>query len=314
MKTNFLIPVIAAAFIFSSCNKNPDPDPTTPPSGNTSVIGSFFSDNVNDAKQNFTVNASTGGAIHGAEGGMVYFFPNSFVDAGGAPITGNIDVELIEVYDQASMVLLNKTTTSGGELLVSGGEFKISASQNGNELELAPGASYWANIPTQNPDPQMELFYADEDADGDLDWLPADSIGLNDSVNIVQDSTGWAYDFYGSDLGWINCDYFYSDPNPKTTVEVVTPAGYDDANTEVYMHATAFNSVAPFWWENPNGGFKSYTDAIPIGLQTTLIVISEINGQYYSAFVPITVANNHVENVTMTATTLADITSDINNL
>lgn len=316
----FIALILTMAFILSSCKKEEEKEPSIPPSppspSPTSSIGSFFSNNVTSATQSFTIDASSGGYIQGAEGATVYFFANSFVDQSGAPVTGNVDIEFIEVYDQASMVLLNKTTTAGGQLLVSGGEFKITVTQNSNALELAPGAQYWGRIPTQNPDNQMGIFYADENSDGDLDWVPADSIGLPDSLNIGQDSlqNGYTYDFYGSELGWINCDYFYNDPSPKTTLEVVTASPHDNSNTVVYIHASTFNSVAPLNWESPDGGFKSYANSLPIGLVTTIIVISEIDGQYYSAFIPTTITSNQVENVSLSATTLTDITNEVNAL
>lgn len=314
MKTiKLIIPILSLALFSTSCKKDKnEPTPSNPAATNTSIVGQFFTNNLASEKQTFTLNATTGGYIYGAKGGMLYFQPNSFVTSSGATVTGMIDIELIEVYDKATMIKLNKTTTSNGQLLVSGGEWKVSASQNGNPLSLAPGMNYSGQIPTANPNMNMSLFYANESANGNLDWIPADSLNFTDSVAVMQDSVGFVYDFNGSTLGWINVDMFYNDPNPKTTVRVVTPNGHDNSNTIVLIHFSSLNAAANMWYETPVNNFT--TSNIPTGLAVTFIVISEINGQYYSAFVPATISNNHVETVTMNATTAAAIANDINNL
>ena len=53
--------------------------------------------------------------------------PNSFVNSNGNTVTGSINLELIEVFKVSDMVWLNKTTTSNGELLVSGEQIKLTA-------------------------------------------------------------------------------------------------------------------------------------------------------------------------------------------
>jgi hypothetical protein len=49
-------------------------------------------------------------------------------------------------------------------------------------------------------------------------------------------------------------------------------------------------------------------------MAVTVVCISEISGNYYSAFVPVTVTTNIIVPITMTATTLADFEAAVANL
>jgi len=215
---------------------------------------------------------------------------------------------------------MNKPTVSGGQLLTTGGELKVNAYQGGNVLGLTPGANITFMVPTAAPDNNMNLFLGTPGTQLDVEWVPADSLGVLDSVAVIGDTTGaggWTdyyyFDITGDSLGWINCDYFYADPSPKTTVSVVPNGAHDETNTTVYIHISSINSVAPLWWDAADS-FDSYSNSIPEGMNITIVAISEISGQYYSSFVPITVLANHLENITLSATTLAQIQIDLDNL
>ena len=75
----------------------------------------------------------------GQEGTRFEFPKNAFVSANGTPITGNVDFELQEIYSAGAMISMDMPTVSSGNILVSGGEFAMSARQNGVDLLLAPG-------------------------------------------------------------------------------------------------------------------------------------------------------------------------------
>jgi hypothetical protein len=94
---------------------------------------------------------------------------------------------------------LNKPTTSNGSILTTGGELNINAFQNGQKLSLTPNAYVDFKVPTTNPDNNMGLFLGVAENNGDVDWVPADTLGVSDSVIIINDSTG--------NGGW--ADYYY---------------------------------------------------------------------------------------------------------
>lgn len=312
MKNLFLIALALFTVVFTSCKKDEPPTPTPEPT--TSNLGGLFTQNLNNAKQTFTFNASIYNEIVGQNGVKVLIPANSFKYANGSTVTGTITFELIEILDQASMILMNKPTTSNGQILVSGGQLKLTATQSGNPIYLKANASVTVMVPTSSPDFAMQLFDGTENGNGQVDWILSvdDSLGTPDSVIIVNDTTTTYYyfEFDDSTLGWINCDYFWNNPNPQTTVSVNLPDDHVYTNTAVYLHFSTINSVAFLYY---NGTSFSISN-IPEGVQATVVCISEISGTYYSAFIPITVTTNHIESPTMNVTTLADIQATIASL
>ncbi len=316
MKTKYLINstfILLLSFsliTFNSCKKD-----TVNESSN---LGSFFDDNLTNAVQNFTINGSSWTEIIGSQGTKILFGANSFQDASGNVVTGNIDIELVELLSIKDMILMDKPTTSNGRILTTGGELNVNAFQNGQKLSLTPNSYIDIKVPTDNPYNNMRLFLGVTDNNGDVDWLPADTLGVTDSVIIINDSTvngGWAdyyyFDLYGAlNLGWINCDYFYNDPNPLTSLTVTPNNRHDNTNTQVWLHIATANSLMGTGWN----GTSFITSNIPETISVTIVALSEIGGNYFSSFTPITVSNNHVENITLSPTTTSQFLTDVNNL
>ena len=135
MKKVILSLLVLATVGMVACKKNE----IVPPPSSTSDLGTYFSDNLDNAKQTFSINTNVLNTFTGENGVVVNVPANSFVNSNGTAVSGVVNFELIEVLDLSSMVTLNKTTTSNGEILVSGGQIKLMASQNSNQVFLAPG-------------------------------------------------------------------------------------------------------------------------------------------------------------------------------
>ena len=93
--------------------------------------------------QSFIVDMSSilGDEIVGEQGTIIKFSNGQIKDKLGNVVTGNIDIKLLEIYSKADMMLMNKTTMGklpdgNHAMLVSGGEMLLTASQNGEELEI----------------------------------------------------------------------------------------------------------------------------------------------------------------------------------
>ncbi|OIQ37144.1 MAG: hypothetical protein BM555_01225 [Crocinitomix sp. MedPE-SWsnd] len=305
-----------ALLAMTSCKKEEVIPPPTP----TSNLSSYFSDNESNAIQTFTMDASIAMNMTGNNGVKIYVPANSFVYSNGTQVTGTVTVELIEVLDVSAMVKMNKTTTSNGELLVSGGQIKISASQNSSEIYLAPSAAINVSVPTAVADPQMALFTGNQMSDGDVVWTSSlQDSSQQDSIIITQDTTGgggWStyynFDFDNDSLGWINCDYWWNSGQSLTSVTASLDTAYNTSNTACYLVFPNINSVAALYGTNVSGTFSA--SGIPVNTSATFVCISEIDDVYYSSFVTNTISTNHVENITMTETTLAAIETAIDNL
>lgn len=310
---NFALAAIGIAVFAVSCKKD---DPITPnnpdPTGNSQALKNYFSDKEANAVQTFTIDATLNQSITGSNGTVVNFYPNSFVTSNGTPVTGNVEIKLIEIYKKSDMIRMNKPTMGnlfGGGMapLISGGEFKVTASQNGQEVFLAPGMSYNVIAPAPNGiDPNMEIFYGNESGDT-LTWNQADS-------SLVFGEQGSYYGYFDS-LNWVNFDYFMNDPNPQTTVQVQIPTGFTNQTCAMYVSFDGLNSITSFY--NYSGGI--YTSApnytLPIGTEVHFVAMAIIGGVPHVAIVPSTIVDNHLEVITeLTATTDSQFETDLNNL
>ncbi len=313
-----LLSALAVSLLFITCKKNDDegssPGPT--PSAVVNPLRAYLGQNLADATETFTVNALTGGSIQGARGSHVQFVPGAFVTASGTPVTGTVQVKMVEVLTIADMVLMNKQTVGMqggvGRLLKSGGEIKIEATQGGNEVFIVPNGAV-VSIPGSSVDPQMEVFYGTEDSDGDVVWNLSD-----DTLNIAQDSTVWDttsgnwfyYTFAADSLNWLNCDYF--PPAAVTTVLVDTPEGLDASNTMVWMVVPALNGVLGSWYQIDDF-FNTYQS--PLGYAAIVVALHEDDdGNYFSSFTNITVISGMTVPITFSPTTLAQFEADVNSL
>jgi len=283
---------------------NPPADPT----GDPIALKNFFIDNEKQGIQQFSIDVANPQLITGNGGLQLQFYPNAFETAAGASVTGNVDIELIEIYEKTDMILMNKPTMgqnwNGLAPLVSAGEFKITASQNGNELELKQWNSYSATIPAANGiDPNMELFYG-SNANDTLIWVPADSSLIGGQGN--------AYTALFDSLGWINCDIFMNDPNPLTNVDVEIPTGFTNQTCALYVSFDGLNSVTSFY-NYANSIYSSGPSyQLPTGLNVHFIAVAVINNVPNATIVSSTITANHYEIIpALTATTLAQLTADI---
>ena len=60
---------------------------------------------------------------------------------------------------------------SDSNLLATAGMFKITATKDGKELQLADGKEITAQVPTDEVDPNMMLFDGEEDSTGNVNWV-----------------------------------------------------------------------------------------------------------------------------------------------
>lgn len=299
-----------------SCKKDePTTDPTTgDPTVNPSAqqLGAFFSANTANEVQQFTIDATTPGSITGSKGTVINFSGSSFETSTGAIVTGNVDIELIEIFSKADMIQLNKPTMannpSGGLApLISGGEFKITASKNGEELSLRDGFNYFVTVPAANGiDPNMEIFYGTDDTDTII-WNQADS-----SVIWGQ---GNQYSAYFDSLDWVNLDYFMNQGGAQTTVQVEVPQGFNNQNCALFISFDGLNSLAMLYNANGNVFTSAPSYTLPVGLDVHFVALSFINNEPHVAIVSAQLTSNHYEVIQqLTQTTTGQLETDLFNL
>jgi hypothetical protein len=265
-----------------------------------------FSAHVDELAQEFTVNAANGGIVTGSQGTKVSFYSNAFLNQDGAPVTGNVTVELVEVYKKSDMLLARKPTNGrkpdgSVSTLISGGEFFINATQNGQQLKLASGFLLSAPVDnTGGAEDGMFLFNGVEKCEGKdcrLEWVQGQArveVGNKGGAN-----GGGQTEYMGfqSTFGWTNIDKWYNDTRPKTTINVDVPEGYNNTNCAVYLSYDGEPAALASFdvYKEDTGLFTEHYGLIPIGLQVHFIFVSIVNGQWNYAIQPATITQNHVQ-------------------
>lgn len=318
MKKITLIALTAGLIILMlACKKETNnPDPSSPNSPNGTQLTSFFTGNVSNNTQHFTVNAGTGGFLQGVHGTNIMIYGGMLLDASNNPVSGSVDVELVEIYNRASMVFMNKPTmgllgNGDKSALVSKGEYYLKISQNG--VALNANNAVVVNVPTLNIAGQnagMSLFDGTFQNDN-LVWEV-----VQDSVDIAQDSMGSSYVILENQWGWTNVDRFYSDPRPKTVLKAKLPDSYNNTNCEVYLAYDGEPGVlASLDTYTTDGFFSEHYGLIPIGLEVHFIAVTMINGQLNYAIQAATITDGHIEYInTFTPISQSDLAALINAL
>ena len=286
-------------------------------------------ENRNGAKQTFNEDACSGCVISitGTQGTTVTFPPNS-LGLNGSPVTGNIQIELIEIYNKGGMVLQNRSTkgkkpNGDEEALLSAGEFFINAKQNGTQLEILNPITIQSKGINPADWEQMGVFKAGENLDDEELWKEADENG-DQEPDQAQGGEGDGADgtfvmfsiFDVSSFGWTNLDRWSSYTGAKTTLFVDVPNGYDDTNCNVYLSYDGEVGLAKMdIWDTAQEMFTEHYGQIPIGKEVHFIMVADINDQLYYKIQAATIVDNHIEVMdNLQAISEADLTNLINAL
>jgi len=303
MKTKFsTIGFVAAAILsLSACKKNKDIPAFA-------KADDFWASHKIEA-QTFTGNATTGFSITGAKGTKITFPANSMVDGNGDLVAGNVTITLKEVLSRKDVLLSGVWTEANGQLLESGGEIEVKAKKDGANLminpAIMPDSGIVVEVPKVMNNRDMGLFVQEKRDQGQgggqpggggpvqnpTTWVPAPYYPFGNGPN--------SYSFTLPGFTWVNCDKFYSDPNPKTTITVL-PDFQDDSVVTDLQVILVFKNIStvitlPFSYSQQK--FESYANSLPIGLQADLILIGKDSGgfiQFGKQVITIS-ANMHID-------------------
>lgn len=133
-----------------------------------------LSDYVIKNTQTFTVDPKKNIVVKGEEGTVVTFPAYSFVFPNGAPVAGEVEIELEEFYSSSDLLAHGLTTMSDGQLIESGGTIYVNASSGGQRVQMAAGTEF---IMEFNSDAAkldgMQTFMGSRQSDGTMNWTPA---------------------------------------------------------------------------------------------------------------------------------------------
>jgi hypothetical protein len=311
-----IIILVISTFLLNACQKSidafvPDPNGNAP---DTNWYNSITAAMPVIALQNdlalkttadsFIVNNNA--AVITASNGLEIRLPaNGFVNSAGQAITGKVNVATLLLKSKGDMVLMNKPTSSNGQLLVSGGVIFLGLTQNGQQIALAPNTEILFRYTDAGPNRQMKLFYGDETNPQQFNWVPA--INVRDSVF----AGSQYYEIIARKLRWLNCDYFYDTLGTvQSTVSVQLPFNYTNANTETFIIFKNIRSVIGMIADVADKKFIS--TKMPGNLAATVVAISKQGNDYFLGKEQITTgtnvnAGNQKVSITPVKISLADI-------
>lgn len=323
--------ILLFAITLVSCKKEVDEQETKKPDG--VALKNFIESKINANTQKYVVDMdnSLGTEIVGEQGTVLSFYPGQLKDKQGNSVIGNVDVELVEIYSKADMLLMNKTTmgllpNGNHAMLVSGGQILLNAFQNGEELEIDGSLTVLFPVDNMNSSSDDMILFVKDCCDNDCNgivcpedvWIVEEDSAAGQGGLFVENIGGENF-YYAliSDFGWTNVDKFYSFTGPKTTLLVDAPEGYDHTNCAIYLsYDGEKNGLASLDKYLPETDlFTEHYGEIPIGKEVTFIIISIVEGEYsYSTKSATIVAGETIVLDALVPSTEANIKTVIENL
>ena len=317
--------VLIASVALSSCQKDldlfvPDPingydstwyntlDNTMPVADlKTTLLLPIYKDSFVLNTSNITVTAGSGL--------QCIFNGGSILTSANVPVTGRIYLETHLLKKKGDIIRMGTPTISDGRLLVSGGEFFIRLTKDGNELHLAQNGHASIQYDDSPTSSLMNIFNGEDTNPIAFNWLP-NMDSLNSGVFPLNQST---YDILTNQLHWINCDYFYDTTGiPRTIVSAGLPSNYTNANTVAY---TVFNDMRSVVGMYGNATTKKFSSGkLPANKQITVVIISKQGNDYFLGHEQATTVgssgtiNNQQVTVTPVITSLDNIKAYLNSL
>ena len=264
-----------------------------------------------------------------AGGTALTFAVGAVQDGSGNPYSGDVVLSVREISTKSDMVLSNVLTVSNESPLVSGGMFFLDLkTPAGAALNINPAVGVGAAVPIVDNKPPvpgmdrpMQQFVGSSTTcattgvtgvptaggapiaagDSSVNWCPvAGQFGIDNTT------LPGSYVFSVFKKDWVNCDFFYNDPRPKTTLRVTFDA-INDANTVLFLIPQSVNTVISLYTLDGPNKRKSYDNSLPIGLTAELVALTFNGGKQYLAYKTVTLSANQTENLTFNEATTAQI-------
>jgi hypothetical protein len=288
MKTNqFLLVTLFLGIMFAGCKNNEEETLTPPTATEFQALRQSF---LTELTQTKTFDGAASFTFT-SDKGVVVKIDNLYLH--GQPVTGNVQLRYIELFDIGNMALANRpllgrdySGTKGP--LVTGGEFFIDVTQNGEKLDGYANLQVPVNnTQAANPDDMSIWVIEDED---ETEWAQ----GQGEMWREGSGANNYYYCWFP--FCWTNIDWLYGLPGTKTSLRVRVPDGYNSGNCSVYAaYFDMPNTLAPFdVYDTPGKYFTEHTGVAPVGFKMFVIFVSgdTKTGKFVYATKLVTVENN----------------------
>ncbi len=257
-------------------------------------------------------------------GGTKITIPAGAFKQNGVTVTGEVTINAMEFLNRSSIILGGTNTNHiSGAPLESDGFIYLNAIANGSHVDKALAANIQIAIPTTKN--RVTQIWEGVENVGNFNQMAWQAPAQNPNGGGIKRETealSGFYNFEMGNLGWINCDVFYSYANPKTTTRVTVsnnPGSFATfrgftGETFVFFCAKGSNVIAQLYTSDGTNTVKSYDNMMPVGVEGKYISFSIKDGKYYYAEQETTITDGQSITLTLSETTEAGIQQVINAL
>jgi hypothetical protein len=323
MKQKTLILSIIVATIFIGCNNDQEKKVKINPLNELEQVDNLLSE-IAEKPQQLTAPSDKATNVKGAKGTTIHVDPNRLETVDGSPLGDDIQIELLEMTDNSSMLLNNTQTVSNGQILVTGGAYYLNMTSDGKQLKIKKEKGLEVEFPKLTDD-EMDLFLGERDSLNQINWIETDQqfeakevdleesqgalmeqlsdTASNENLSETEIATYEAVELMN--FGWINCDRFWNDPSPKTDIQLLV--NNDSlAGARIYAVFKDINSIMTekYWRSRKDtAAFRN----IPVGKELTIIALSANNETPYVFETTINTETDKQIQIEFIETTQADI-------
>ena len=203
-------------------------------------------------EQTATFNTEDSEFIFVSQQGVTLILNPSCLHFQNTPISGEVEMKFIEIFDKGTMAVSDKHTTgintkSEFEMLESAGEFYLEFTNNDRILET--NCTYELRYENKNDTfIDMDLFLGLILPNGSISW---NAYSESDREEVVEENN--EYSVFSEFFGWINCDVFRNDSRPKANLKFNIPEKYSD-KTRIYLSFDGLEyGLSSTWGQFPIG-------------------------------------------------------------
>lgn len=125
---------------------------------------------IKEKPQKYIASSTEPSTITGNKGTIIHLNPEDLETIDGSKLGSDIEVELMELHDNSSLILNNSPTTSNGKILVTGGAYYINMKSDGKQLQLKQNTGLDVEFPKITKG-EMALFLGERDSLDQVNWI-----------------------------------------------------------------------------------------------------------------------------------------------
>ena len=259
-------------------------------------------------EQEFIIDSTGSGPIVGNQNTRIWLGKQCLMYPKGDSVTWPFTVKLVELYTAKDMIYYQQPTVAevNSNILKTDGEIRLRAFKHDTELVLKQDPCFAAiEMPNAAPKAGMRVFYG-FGSGATSDWTDKPStLGITTSLSPVFTTTVTAYQASIARLGWINCGLLAGTTQAHTLT--FTSTVDDLTNVGIFIYFPATKTVMQ--------AYNKTSGSIPDNTVIKIVAIGiDVNNNLFSYYLYKNVSATEQIEITLSATTDADLTALLDGL